>query len=157
MYTAIESQHSKHQNNAHHRVILKLKSSHYTPGRRLGGEEVYLPLILYLRARWGERSAWRPGRALAPGKGPPVAMVQEAEWAPEPVWTKRLKEKAFCLCRGSNLDRSVVQPVAKHYTDWATPTHYRVIHTAATSQINKSISKHYITDILQDITGIQLP
>jgi hypothetical protein len=25
------------------------------------------------------------------------------------------------LCRGSNLDRPVVQHVAMHYTDWATP------------------------------------
>jgi hypothetical protein len=29
----------------------------------------------------------------------------------------------FCLCRGSSVDRPVVQPVARHYTDWATPAH----------------------------------
>jgi hypothetical protein len=40
-----------------------------------------------------EWSASRPGRALAPGKGPPVPIVQEAGWAPEPVWTQRLEEK----------------------------------------------------------------
>jgi hypothetical protein len=28
--------------------------------------------------------------------------------------------KILCPCRGSNLDRPVVQPVARHYTDWAT-------------------------------------
>jgi hypothetical protein len=28
--------------------------------------------------------------------------------------------KIFCFCRGSNLDRPVVQPVARHYTGWAT-------------------------------------
>jgi hypothetical protein len=33
----------------------------------------------------GEWSASRPGRALPPGKGPPVPFVQEAGWAPEPV------------------------------------------------------------------------
>jgi hypothetical protein len=60
----------------------------------------------------GEWSASRPGCALLPGKGPPVPIVQEAEWAPEPVWTKKLQEKSFLLCRGSNLDRPVVQPVA---------------------------------------------
>jgi hypothetical protein len=43
--------------------------------------------------------------------------VQEAGWAPEPVWTQRLEEKSFRLCRGSNLDRPVVHPVARHYTD----------------------------------------
>jgi hypothetical protein len=62
----------------------------------------------------GEWSASRPGRTLPPGKGPPVPIVQEAGWA------QRLEEKSFRLCRGSNLDRPVVQPVARHYTDWAT-------------------------------------
>jgi hypothetical protein len=61
--------------------------------------------------------ASRPGRAIAPGKGPPVPIVQEAGWASEPVWTQRLEEKSFRLCRGSNLDRPFVQPVARHYTD----------------------------------------
>jgi hypothetical protein len=41
----------------------------------------------------GECSASRPGRALAPGKGPPVPIVQESGWAPEPVWTQRIEEK----------------------------------------------------------------
>jgi hypothetical protein len=83
----------------------------------LGGEEVYLLLILDLGTRWGKWSALRPGRALAPGKGPPVPIVQEAVLAPEPVWTQRLEEKSFRLCRGSNIDRPVVQPVVRHYTD----------------------------------------
>jgi hypothetical protein len=52
----------------------------------------------------GEWSASRPGRPLPPGKGPPVP----------------LEEKSFCLCRESNLDRPVVQSVARHYTAWAT-------------------------------------
>jgi hypothetical protein len=67
-----------------------------------------------------EWSASRPDRALAPGKEPSVPTVQEDGWAPEPVWTQRLQEKSSCLCGGSNLDRPVVQPVARHYTDWAT-------------------------------------
>jgi hypothetical protein len=45
--------------------------------------------------RWGEWSASRLSRALPPGKGPPVPIVQEAGWAPEPVWTQRLEEKSF--------------------------------------------------------------
>jgi hypothetical protein len=61
-----------------------------------------------------------PAALLPPGKGPPVPIAQEAEWAPESVWTQRLEEKFFRLCRGSNVDRPVVQPVARHYTDWAT-------------------------------------
>jgi hypothetical protein len=39
----------------------------------------------------GEWSASRPGRAL-----PPVPIVQEAGWAPEPVWTQ-IEEKSFAL------------------------------------------------------------
>jgi hypothetical protein len=98
---------------------LKLKLSHCTPWRRLGGEEVQLLLILDLGIRWGEWSGSRPGRALTPGKGPTVPTVQEAGWAPEPVWTPRPVENSSRLCRGSNLDCPVVQPVARHYTDWA--------------------------------------
>jgi hypothetical protein len=41
----------------------------------------------------GQRHA--PGRALPPGRGPLVPIVQEAGWAPEPVWTQRLEEKSF--------------------------------------------------------------
>jgi hypothetical protein len=73
-----------------------------------------------------ERSASRPGRALPPRKGPPVPIVQEAGWAQEPVWTQRLEEKKIlCPYRGSNPDRPVVQPVARHYTDWATPAPFK--------------------------------
>jgi hypothetical protein len=45
----------------------------------------------------GEWSASRPGRALPPGKEPPVPIVQEAGWAPEPVWTQRLEENPLPL------------------------------------------------------------
>jgi len=45
----------------------------------------------------GEWSASRPGHALPPGKGPQVPIVQEAGWAPEPVWTQRLEEKSLPL------------------------------------------------------------
>jgi hypothetical protein len=42
----------------------------------------------------GEWSASRPGRALPPEKEPPVPVVQEAGWAPEPVWAQRGEEKS---------------------------------------------------------------
>jgi hypothetical protein len=49
---------------------------------------------------------------------PPVPIVQEAGWAPEPIWTQKIEEKSFA----SAGDRTpVVQPVVRHYTDWATP------------------------------------
>jgi hypothetical protein len=63
----------------------------------------------------GEWSASRPGRALHPGNEPPVPIVQEAGWTPEPVWTQRLEEKSSA----SVGDRTpVVQSVA-------TPDHLR--------------------------------
>jgi hypothetical protein len=43
-------------------------------------------------------------------KSPPVPTVQEAGWAPEPVWTQRLEG-----------DRTpAVQSVTSQYTDWST-------------------------------------
>jgi hypothetical protein len=64
-----------------------------------------------------EWSASRLVRALVPGEEPSVPTMQEAVWAPEPVWTQRLEEKSFRLCRGSNINRPVVQPVARHCTE----------------------------------------
>jgi hypothetical protein len=43
----------------------------------------------------GEWSASRPGRALPPGKGPPVHIVQEVGWAPELVWTQEARGKVL--------------------------------------------------------------
>jgi hypothetical protein len=51
----------------------------------------------------GEWSASRPGRALPPGKGPSVHIVQEAGWASEPVWTQRLEEKILSPLQGIKL------------------------------------------------------
>jgi hypothetical protein len=57
----------------------------------------------------GQRHA--PAALLPPGKEP---IVQEAGWAPEPVWTQRLEEKSFAPAG----DRTpVVQPVVRHCTD----------------------------------------
>jgi hypothetical protein len=41
----------------------------------------------------GQRHA--PAALLPPGKVPQVPIVQDAGWAPEPVWTQRLEEKSF--------------------------------------------------------------
>jgi hypothetical protein len=78
-------------------------------------------------------------------KGPPVPIVQEAGWAPAPVWTPRLEEKSFRLCLGSNLDRPVVQPVVRHYTDWATrpiPTYVRGLNRPSWVSLSTAVSQH---------------
>jgi hypothetical protein len=57
----------------------------------------------------GQRHA--PAAILPPGKGPPVPIVHEAGWAPEPVWTQRLEEKSFAPA----VDRTpIVQPLFRH-------------------------------------------
>jgi hypothetical protein len=75
--------------------------------KALGGERYGSYSFSTTALDGGEWSASRPGRALAPGKGPPVPIVQEAGWASEPVWIQRLQEKSFA----SAMDRtSIVQP-----------------------------------------------
>jgi hypothetical protein len=45
------------------------------------------------------------------GKGPPVPIGQEAGWAPDPVWTKRLEEKSFTpIDRSSSPQSDTILP-----------------------------------------------
>jgi hypothetical protein len=76
---------------------LKLKLFYYTLRKRLGERMHSFYSFATSALDGGEWSASRPGRALAPEKGPPVPIVQEAGWVPEPVWTKRLEEKSLRL------------------------------------------------------------
>jgi hypothetical protein len=97
-------------------TVLKKKQTHYTSLRRLG-ERRYSSSFLTSAVDGGEWSASRPGSALAMGEGHLIPIVQEAGWAPEAVWILRLEERSFRLCRGSNPDRQVVQPIVTQYTD----------------------------------------
>jgi hypothetical protein len=74
---------------------MELKLSHYSHGGVWEGRRYSSYSFLTLTLDGGEWSASRPGRALPSGKGPPVPIVQEAGWAPEPVWTQRLEKKSF--------------------------------------------------------------
>jgi hypothetical protein len=57
-----------------------------------GGERRYSSYSFLTSALdGGQWSALHPGRTLPPGKEPSVPIVQEAGWAPEPVWTQRLE------------------------------------------------------------------
>jgi hypothetical protein len=64
----------------------------------------------------GEWSASRPGRALPQGKGLPVSSGKDAGWASAGLDTDA-RRKILCIYLESNLDRPVVQSVARHYTD----------------------------------------
>ena len=80
---------------------------------------------------WGVRVTHRP--LFTPGKDP-VPIVQEAGWAPGPVWTGAEKLAT------PGLDPLIVQPVASRYTDYATrPTQCQDItskHTSASRLFN---------------------
>jgi hypothetical protein len=60
-----------------------------------------------------------PRPLLLPGKEP-VPTVQEAGWAPGPVWTGEGN------LAPSGFDARTFQPVASRYTDWATPDHHEI-------------------------------
>jgi hypothetical protein len=83
----------------------------------LGGREVISPTDSRPRHYIGvSGQRHSPAALLPPDKGPPAPFVQEAGWAPEPVWTHRIEENPLPR-RRSNPDRPVVQPVVRHYTD----------------------------------------
>ena len=62
-----------------------------------------------------------PGRFI-PGKDP-VHILQEAGWAPGPVWTG-----AENLASSRDSIPRTVQPVASRYTDWAIPADCEFIY-----------------------------
>ena len=64
------------------------------------------------RMGWGVSVTPRP--LFSPGKDP-VPIVQEAGWAPEPVWAG-----AENLAPPPGCDPRTVEPVASRYTDYAT-------------------------------------
>jgi hypothetical protein len=70
--------------------------------------------FLTLALDGGEWSVSCPNCALTPGKGPPIPIVQEAGWAPEPIWTQRLEEKSSASVGNRT---PVVQSVVRHYTE----------------------------------------
>jgi hypothetical protein len=97
------------------------------------------------RCEW---SASRPGRALHPWKGPPVPIAQEAGWAPD-IEDIEVRGKIFCLCRRSNTDDPIVQFVARHCADWATPVPL-VTCSLYNSMINGKLSKFAYHDGVLD-------
>jgi hypothetical protein len=73
--------------------------------------------FFHLALDGGEWSASRPGRALLPGKGPPLPIGQEAGWAPESVWAQRLAEKSSA----SAGDRTWAPYTLKYATRFLSP------------------------------------
>jgi hypothetical protein len=63
--------------------------------KALGGRGGISPTHYRPRNQTGVNQHHAPAALLPQGKGPPVPIVQEAGWAPEPVWTQRIEEKSF--------------------------------------------------------------
>jgi hypothetical protein len=91
---------------------IKVKQSHNTCGGA-GGDNYSSYSFTTSALGGGEWSASRLGRPLAPGKGSPVLIVQEAGWAPDPVWTQRLEETSLA----SAGDRTSIAPSSNPYPD----------------------------------------
>jgi hypothetical protein len=101
----------------------KSKQSRCTPWWRLGGEEVYLLLILDLGTRWGWVVSVTPRPHFGPGVGTPGTHCTGGWVGPRAGLDTEATGKVVYLCRGSNPDRPVVQSAVRHYTDWATRLH----------------------------------
>jgi hypothetical protein len=85
--------------------------------KALGGEEVELLLILDLGTRWGWVVSVTPRPRFSPGERNPGTHCTGGWVGPRAGLDTEATGKILCLCRGSNLDRPVVQPVARHYTE----------------------------------------
>jgi hypothetical protein len=94
--------------------------SYYTLRWRLGGEEVQLLLIADLGTRWGWVVSVTPRPCFSPGQRT-LGTNCTGDWVGPRAGldTEATGDLCLCLCRGSNLDRPVVQSVARHYTDTA--------------------------------------
>jgi hypothetical protein len=111
---------SDHAVIGYYMKIKKVKQSRYTPWRRLG-ERSYSSYSFSTSALdRGEWSASRPGRAFTPGERTPGTHCTGGWVGPRVGMDTEARGKILCPRRGSNPDRPVVQPVARHYTDWAT-------------------------------------
>jgi hypothetical protein len=99
-------------------VTLKPKLSHYTP-RRHFGERRYSSQSFTISALDG--SEWSASR---PGERTPGTHCTGGWVGPRAGADTEVGGKILCLCWGSNPDRPIVQPVARHCTYWATPAHF---------------------------------
>jgi hypothetical protein len=97
-------------------MMMKAKQSHNTP-MEAQGERIYSSYSFTSSAPDGLSGQRHAPAALYLRERTLVPTVQDSAWVPEPVWTQRLEEKSFRLCWRSNLDRPVIQSVARHYTD----------------------------------------
>jgi hypothetical protein len=102
-----------------HKVQTQLKLSHYISRRHLG-ERSIAPTHSRPRHWWGWVVSVTPRPHFSPRERTPGTHCTGGWVGPRAGLNTEATGKIICLCRGSNLDRPVVQTVARHYTDWAT-------------------------------------
>jgi hypothetical protein len=86
-----------------------------------GGGEVQLLLIHDLGTRLGWVISVTPRPRFNPGERTPPYNHCTGSWVyPRAGLDTEARGNILCLCRGSNVNRPVVHPVVRHYTDWAT-------------------------------------
>jgi hypothetical protein len=110
-------------NTCNHPKILwtiKAKAVPLHAMKALGGRGVYLLLILDLGTRYGWLVSVTPRPLFSLGERTTGTHCTGGWVGPRAGLDTEARGKIFCPRRGSNLDRPVVQPVARRYTDWAT-------------------------------------
>jgi hypothetical protein len=105
----------------HSTKYLKEKSSPATRHGGAWGERRYSSSFTTLALDGGKWSASRPGRAFTPGERTPGTHCTGGWVGPRAGLDTEARGKILFPCRGSNPARPVVQPVVRHYTDWANP------------------------------------
>jgi hypothetical protein len=66
-----------------------------------------------------------PRQRFSPGERTPGSHCTGGWVGPRAGLDTEARGKILCPCRGSNPDRPVVQPVVRHYADWANPAPVR--------------------------------
>jgi hypothetical protein len=98
------------------RRVRKIAKSDYSGHKGPKEKQMYSSTFSLTSALDGVGGQRHAQTDLPPGKYP-EPIVQEAGWAPEPVWTGA----EYSLPPGS--DPRTVQPVASRYIGWAIPVH----------------------------------
>jgi hypothetical protein len=121
-----------------------VKHYRYTPWRRLG-ERMYSSYSFMTSALDGLSGQRHAPAALYPGERTPGPHWTEGWVGPRAGLDTETRGKIRCPCRGSNLDRPVVQPVARHYTDWNynnnAPLLKQLVHYTQPAGVQPVVSK----------------
>jgi hypothetical protein len=104
--------------------LLYEKAKQSSPATRHGGvwgERRYSSYSFTTSAVDGVSGQRHASAVLCPGERTPGTHCTGGWVGPKAGLDTEVRGNILCPCRGSNLNRPIVQPVARHYTAWATP------------------------------------